>query len=100
MAAGRPATPIRGSTFDGDSGGYADVDGDFNSTRTPFFHQLDMRAEKMWLFNTWSIGAYLDVQNVLFVENVEATEWDYRYRESAPVTGVPFLPTLGVRGSW
>ena len=41
-----------------------------------------------------------DLVNVLFTENVEAVEYDYRFRESAPVTGVPFLPTLGVRGQW
>jgi hypothetical protein len=40
------------------------------------------------------------VQNVLNVENVEASEWDYRYRESAPVTSVPLLPTIGIRGQW
>ena len=59
-----------------------------------------MRAEKVWLYNTWSIGAYIDVINVLNWKNVEATEYDYRYRETAPVTGVPFLPTIGIRGQW
>ena len=54
----------------------------------------------MWLFNTWSFGIYVDVQNVLNTDNVEATEYDYRYRETAPVTGVPILPTLGIRGQW
>ena len=32
--------------------------------------------------------------------DVEATEYDYRFRESAPVTGIPFLPTIGIRGQW
>ena len=27
-------------------------------------------------------------------------QYDYRYRESAPVTGFPILPTLGLRGTW
>ena len=62
--------------------------------------QLDVRAEKVWLYNTWSIGLYLDVINVLNIKNVEAIEYDYRYRESAPVTSYPILPTLGVRGTW
>jgi hypothetical protein len=54
----------------------------------------------MWLYNTWSFGLYLDVQNVLFTDNVEAYEYDYRYRERAAITGVPFVPTLGIRGTW
>ena len=62
--------------------------------------QLDVRAEKTWLFKLWSLGLYLDIQNLFNASNVEAIQWDYRYRESAPVSGVPFLPTLGVRGQW
>lgn len=100
FSSGRPETPIFGGTFDGDSGGYAADAGDGLSTRAPFFHQLDLRAEKMWLYNTWSFGLYLDVQNVLFTDNVEAYEYDYRYRERAAITGVPFVPTLGIRGTW
>ena len=33
-------------------------------------------------------------------ENPEATQWDYRYRDSAPLRGLPIVPTLGVRGQW
>ena len=54
----------------------------------------------MWLFDTWSMGLYLDIQNAYNAKNVEATEYDYRFRESAPVTGIPFLPTIGIRGQW
>ena len=36
----------------------------------------------------------------LNIENVEAVQYDYRFRDTAPVTGVPFVPTLGVRGKW
>jgi hypothetical protein len=64
------------------------------------FHQVDVRVERSWLFERWSLGLYLDIQNLFNAKNVEATEWDYRYRESAPVTGVPFLPTIGIRGTW
>jgi TonB family protein len=97
---GRPDTPVVGATFDADTGEYLPVNGDFRSVRTKFYQQLDVRAEKTWLFNTWSIGLYLDIQNVYNYANVEATQYDYRYEDSAPVTGIPFLPTLGVRGQW
>jgi hypothetical protein len=33
-------------------------------------------------------------------QNVEATQFDYRYQDSAPITGIPILPTIGIRGQW
>lgn len=99
-ATGRPYTPANDATFDADEGGYDPVYGEIRSGRLPFFSQLDVRLEKTWLFDTWMLGLYLDVQNVLNQDNVEAIEWDYRYRETAPVTGVPILPTIGIRGQW
>jgi TonB family protein len=100
LATGVPDTPIVDSTFDVDADRYVPVRGEYRSIRRKTFHQLDVRAEKNWLFNTWSLGIYLDVLNVLNLENVEATQYDYRFRDSAPVTGVPLVPTLGVKGQF
>jgi TonB family protein len=99
-ATGRPESPVVGSTYDADRGDYDAVTGTQRSIRTPFFSQFDVRTEKSWLFKTWSLGVYLDVQNVFNADNVEGYEWDYRYRESVPITGIPILPTLGIRGQW
>jgi hypothetical protein len=100
LASGRPDTPVIGSIYNADTGYYEPILGARRSVRTPTFQQIDARLEKMWLYNTWSLGLYVDVINILNAENVEATQWDYRYNESAPVTSFPILPTLGVRGTW
>lgn len=100
LATGVPETPIVGSTFDVDGNGYRPVRGEAFSTRVKTFHQLDLRVEKTWVFNHFTMGAYLDIQNLLSIENVEAIQYDYRFRETAPVTSVPFLPTFGIRGQW
>lgn len=100
LASGRPSTPVIGATYDADSGNYDSVLGPTRSQRVPTFRQIDVRAEKVWLYKTWSLGLYLDVINVANFQNVEAIEYDYRYRESAPVTSFPILPTLGLRGQW
>ncbi len=100
LASGRPETPYVGGTFDADDGDYRGLSGGFRGARRKTFHQTDVRVEKTWVFDTWMIGAYLDVQNVMNIENVEALQYDYRFRNTAPVTSVPILPTLGVRGQW
>ena len=70
------------------------------SARLPFYQQFDARIEKVWLFDLWMLGLYIDVQNLFNQDNVEALDYDYRYRETANVAGVPFLPTIGIRGQW
>ena len=35
-----------------------------NSERLPVFHQLDLRVDKTWYFRRWTLGIYLDIQNL------------------------------------
>ncbi len=35
-----------------------------NEERYPLAHGLDVRVDKKWFFNRWSINAYLDIQNL------------------------------------
>ena len=100
FATGTPETGVEDSTYDADEGGYDPVLGPVRGTRLPYFNQLDARVEKTWIFDTWMLGMYLDVQNVLNRDNAEGIDYDYRYRETAPVAGIPILPTIGVRGQW
>ena len=64
------------------------------------FHQLDLRVERTWIFNTFRFSAYLDIQNVYNAQNPESTVYDYRFQQSAPVRGIPFLPVIGFRGKF
>ena len=100
FASGRPDEKIIGSTFDADCGCYEPIGTGSRSVRVADFMQLDVRVEKTWLFETWSLGAYIDVINVTNRKNAEGTDYDYRYRESTPVTSFPIFPTIGVRGTW
>jgi hypothetical protein len=35
-----------------------------NTERLAAFHQLDLRVDKKWFLDKWSINLYLDIQNV------------------------------------
>jgi hypothetical protein len=100
LSSGRPDANIIGATFDADCGCYQPVQTGSRDTRVPTYEQLDVRIEKTWLFELWSIGAYIDVINVTNRKNQEGVDYDYRYRESAPITSFPIFPTIGVRGQW
>jgi hypothetical protein len=100
LVSGAPDTPLYEGAFDADSGTYACRAGPTNSTRKPTFEQLDFRMDRTWTFNTWELGVYADVQNVLNAENREFTIYDYRCRSSIPVRGVPTIPILGIKGTF
>ncbi len=100
LATGRPITEVLDGTFDADTGGYKRVRGERRAGRRKTFRQLDMRVEKTLLYDTWRLGLYLDIQNVLNTVNEEGLQYDYRFRERSPIASVPFVPTIGVRGQF
>lgn len=100
LTTGRPTTVVVGSTFDSDLLDYDAIYSGEGEPRTATFHQLDVRVEKLWTFETWTLSTFLDIQNVYNAENPELYVYDYRYKKQAPVRGLPFLPTLGVMGSF
>ncbi len=98
LASGLPFTPPVGATFNADSQSYQQIPGAFDSANLPLFQQLDVRVDKEWLFSKWSFGVYLDIQNVYNAQNVEFVTFNYNYTATSTITGVPFLPTLGIQG--
>lgn len=52
-----------------------------NSLRYDSFHQLDLRIDKNYFFDNWSLMLYLDVQNVY---NFQVAGQDYVIREQNP----------------
>ncbi|XXX80494.1 TonB-dependent receptor [Sorangium sp. So ce134] len=71
-----------------------------SSERLPAFHQLDLRLDKSWKFKRWQLSAYLDVQNVYNNGNSEAIQYNYNYTARQYVTGLPILPSFGLRGEF
>ncbi|WP_129347020.1 TonB-dependent receptor domain-containing protein [Sorangium cellulosum] len=71
-----------------------------SSERLPMFHQLDVRLDKTWKFKSWRLSGYLDVQNVYNNANSEAIQYNHNYTARQYVTGLPILPSIGVRGEF
>jgi TonB family protein len=96
---GTPYTPEIGGVMDYDAGTYAPISSNArNSARTGAFHQLDVRIDKTWTFSAWKLSAYLDLQNTYLHQNPEGVSYNYNYSKSASLTGIPFLPIIGLRG--
>jgi hypothetical protein len=86
---GRPYTPYNPD-------GTRNVE-DLNSERLPNWNSLDLRVDRRWNFDRWSLIVYLDIQNVYNNKFVGTPMWNARnqqveYNESS----VGILPTIGV----
>jgi TonB family protein len=99
-ASGPLVTPIASSIFDAQANLYVPIPALPWSRRLPDFLQLDVRVDKRFVFDAWSLTAYLDVQNVTNRQNPEALFYNFNYAESAFVYSIPILPTVGLRGEW
>jgi hypothetical protein len=97
---GSPYTPIVGGTFDADNDLYIPISGVYYSQRGRPFFQIDSRIEKKWIYKTWILTAYLDILNVTNSKNQEGLLNSYDYTQTAVLSGVPILPTFGLKGEF
>lgn len=94
-------TPCYGGTFNAIATSYVCNDGPALSRRLPPFHQLDIRAEKRWIFEDFTLAAYLDLINAYNRENPDFIGYNYDYTKSRPQTAsLPIVPSLGLRGEF
>lgn len=96
---GRPYTPIVGrenvSEFV-EGVEWIPVQGPYNGARFPWYHRLDVRAEREFRFAGLRASAFLEVINLYGRNNL----YDYRYVDgfgrAVPVNMLPMLPTFGL----
>jgi outer membrane receptor for ferrienterochelin and colicin len=116
FSGGAPYTPFdlelsqRVEAWDAQRLGYLDYSR-FNSNRLPAFHQLDMRIDKQYFFNNFSLMFYLDIQNVYNFQSelqpnllretdeagnpLPAEDGRYQLKELRNSTGT-ILPSIGI----
>lgn len=97
LVSGNPFTPINGGVYIDDQDDYAPITAPRNSDRISPFHQLDLRLDKRWVFDYFTVAAFLEVLNVYNQGNVEGFSYNFDFSERDEVTGLPVIPNLGVR---
>jgi TonB family protein len=97
---GNPYTPATSAFFDSVSARYVPIQGQMYSARLSSFNQLDVRLDKTWTFNRWSLSIYLDVQNIYDAANPEIALYNFNYQQQYTINGLPILPVFGIRGDF
>lgn len=97
---GNPMTPIVGAYYDADNDVYIPQRGDIFSQRDQDFFQIDFRVDRKWIYDTWILSYYLDIQNITGHKNQEGIQYSYDYSQKQEVTGLPTIPTVGLKGEF
>jgi hypothetical protein len=94
---GNLRTPVNGTIYDADGDLYLPIPGTSWSERGPDFISLDLRVDKRFVFNEWSINVFVDVQNVTNNKNGEFIYYNYDYTKWQYVRGMPIFPSVGIK---
>ncbi len=100
VASGFPRTPVTGAYYDARTDTFQPIFGAQSSTRIPPFYALDLRASKRFNIARTELEAYADVQNVTNRKNPEELVYTRDYSKQGTITGLPILPSLGLRFAW
>jgi TonB family protein len=92
---GLPRTEAR--WYDSDSDDY-DRETSDELRRAPPFHQLDLRIDKRFTFETWYLEIYLDVQNVYNRKNTEIYAPTFDFKDEVAIPSLPIFPLFGMKG--
>lgn len=93
---GSPYTPVIGTDGYYDDGSVRPVEGELNSERIPDYHSLNLRVDRLFLFDNCKMHLYLEIMNAYARENISGYDYNEDYSEKEPVYGLPMIPFLGL----
>ena len=65
------------------------------------FHQLDRRLHKQGLYDAgWRLSTCLDILNVYNRRSPDGLAYNFNYTQSTYQSGLPFIPSVGVRAEF
>jgi len=90
---GKPLTPVIGREYNEQYSYFYPLYGEKNSDRNDPFFQLDIRADKKFVFDKWMYSIYFDLQNIsyFFYKSPEFEYYDDFYKEKKIVSSFPML---------
>lgn len=97
---GLPEPRVLGALYDADHDVSLTRVAPYDPARLPDFFSLDVRAAKRFRWGPVAMQVILEVLNATNQANVESRVYSYDRRTSVPVTGLPILPVLGLRGEY
>lgn len=97
VASGAPYTPVYDPARNPlRPGTVQNLPEEYLSERLGVSHQLDVRADRRWNFESWSMIAFLDVQNVYNFASPTRPRWDFAEGKVESRNSIALLPSVGL----
>jgi hypothetical protein len=97
---GKPYTPVIGTSGNYSDGRPIPVYAGINSGTLPDYHRLDIRLSRAYIFNTWKLNVYYELNNVYQRKNVAGYNYGVNYDKKEEVAQF-YLPfSFGVEGEF
>ena len=96
LASGRPMQAVTGAVYDADSTDYSPILTGLTA-RLPIYHQLDLRVDYEFPLGPFEASVFVDGLNVYNAQNAEGLQYQYDFKRSFRLPGLPALATLGFR---
>jgi len=97
---GRPYTPITGTSGTYPDGRPIPVYAAINSGTLPDYHRLDLRLDRRYIFNTWKLNTYFELNNVYRRQNVVGYDYGPNYDKKEPIESLLIPISFGVQGEF
>jgi len=69
---------------------------EYNTERLSPNHSLDLRVDRRWYFEKWTLITYIDMQNIYGHKNESGVRWNARNRVAETSTSIGLLPSIGI----
>jgi hypothetical protein len=92
LVTGRPYTPYNAD-------GTKSV-ANYNGARLDVNHSLDIRVDRRWFFEAWTLVAYVDVQNVYNRQPSRVPTYNARTGMIEEEESIGILPSIGISGEF
>lgn len=97
---GTPYTPITGTSGTYPDGRPIPVYAGVNSDTLPVYHRLDLRVDRNYVFNTWKLNTYFELNNFYQRKNIVGYSYDATYTTREPVYSVVLPISFGVQAEF
>lgn len=64
--------------------------------RLPLYHSMDLRLDKKWYFENFTLNTYIDIQNLYGRKNVAAYRWNSKMGMVESQSSIGILPSIGI----
>lgn len=68
----------------------------YNTARVVPNHSLDVRVDRRWPFNAWTLITYVDIQNIYNRKPVDVPRYNLETRRAEQDASIGILPSIGI----